>query len=252
MTHVITVVTPVHEPNLTFLSEAYASLLGQELPDGWTWQWVVQQDGDGGEANATLPHDERISFGSTARPYGPGVARTTALTRAAGELVRNLDADDRLLPGALSHDIEILTNNPQIGWTTSRALDLLPNGDTKRWEHGEPEEGIIERGEVLRFWREHDWMLPVVPGTLCIRRDLLLALGGWMALDTSEDTGLIIAANAVSDGYFISTPSMLYRKHSAQTTAQDFHNEPEHRHRKRLIIIARAEALSSLRSARLN
>lgn len=251
MTHVITVVTPVHAPNLAFLPEAYASLLDQQLPHGWTWQWLVQQDGDSSQT-AMLPNDDRVSFGSTAQSYGPAVARTTALTRATGELVRNLDADDRLLPGALSRDIEILAKEPHIGWTTSRALDLLPNGETKSWEQDELKQGVIERGEVLRFWREHNWMLPVVPGTLCIRRDLLLALGGWMALDTSEDTGLIIAANAVSAGYFLDTPSMLYRKHPAQTTAQVFHNEPEHRHRKRLVIIARAEALSSLASPRSN
>ncbi|MEV5710765.1 glycosyltransferase [Actinoallomurus sp. NPDC052274] len=247
MTRTITVVTPVHPPNAPFLREAYESLRAQALPAGWDWQWVVQEDGRSGLVESALPEDPRISFGTTPAS-GPAVTRTTALARATGELVRNLDSDDRLLPGALFRDIASLTGRPEIGWTASRALDLLSDGSTASFEENDLPEGVIERGAVLRSWEEHDWTLPLVPGTLCIRRDLLLALGGWMALDTSEDTGLVIAANAVADGYFIWEPSMLYRRHPRQTTAQDFHTDPRRKHQRRLLIIERAKALASLGS----
>ena len=41
----VTVVTAVHAPSARFLPEAYRSLCGQRLPEGWDWQWLIQEDG---------------------------------------------------------------------------------------------------------------------------------------------------------------------------------------------------------------
>jgi hypothetical protein len=41
-----------------------------------------------------------------------------------------LDADDQLTPGALARDIEVLSKYADIGRTTSRVVDLLPDGST--------------------------------------------------------------------------------------------------------------------------
>lgn len=62
-----------------------------------------------------------------------------------------------------------------------------------------------------------------------MRRDLLLALGGWMALPASEDTGLLLALNTVSTGYFIREYGLLYRKWPGQATAQPTHTATEER-----------------------
>ncbi len=40
-----------------------------------------------------------------------------------------------------------------------------------------------------------------------------------MALPASEDTGLLLALNAVSTGYFIPDAGLLYRKWPGQSTA---------------------------------
>lgn len=245
MSRIISVVTPVHSASVPYLPDAYDSLAAQKLPAGWDWQWVVQEDGETGAIAEVLPDDPRISAGA-ARSGGPGVARTTALTRVDGEVVKNFDADDKLMAGALARDIEILTNGPDIGWTSSRTLDLFPDGTFKDWGHPYPDEGIIARGSILEYWESHDWMLPIYPTTLCMRRDLLLALGGWMALVTIEDTGLVIAANMVSDGYFIGEPSLFYRRHPEQVTAQGYHNDPAEKEGRRRLIAARAHALGSL------
>lgn len=245
MSSTISVVTAVHAPGAAYLREAYDSLAAQKMPDGWEWQWLVQEDGESDSIAPLLPDDRRVSFGC-ARPGGPGVARTVALARAAGALVKNLDADDILTPGALARDIETLLANPSVGYTTSRVLDLLPDGSTVSWKHQDPEEGLIPVDSIFSFWTQNDWLLPVHPVTICIRRDLLLALGGWMALTTAEDTGLLISANVVTDGYFIAEPSLLYRKHSAQVTVQPYHTEVTARDARRRLIADRAEALRRL------
>lgn len=73
---------------------------------------------------------------------------------------------------------------------------------------------------MLTYFQQNGYRLPVHPATLCIRRELALALGGWMALPGGEDTGLLLAASVVTDGFFINEPGLLYRKHPDQITAQ--------------------------------
>ncbi|MEU8186728.1 glycosyltransferase family 2 protein [Micromonospora carbonacea] len=244
VTQLVSVITPVHAPSIEYLPGAYESLVRQEMPDGWDWQWLVQEDGQTGALVDVLPDDPRISLGS-GRPGGPGVARTSALSRVTGELVKVLDADDQLTPGALARDIAAFTAHPHIGWATSRVLDLMPDGSTVGWDK-DPDGGIISRGDVLAFWQANDYRAQVHPATLCLRRDLLLALGGWMALPASEDTGLLLAANAVSDGYFTREHGLLYRKWPGQVTSQAAHREPVEYQGRMKIIEARANALASM------
>jgi glycosyltransferase involved in cell wall biosynthesis len=127
MSCVVSVITAAHVVTVPYLLEAYESLVVQELPAGWSWEWLLQEDGQTGAVAAVIPDDPRISVGS-ARPGGPGVTRTMAMARAQGELVRNLDADDKLLPGAIARDIKVLTEHPTVGWMTSRLLNWLPDG----------------------------------------------------------------------------------------------------------------------------
>jgi len=242
-TRFVSVVTAVHAPSVRFLPAAYESLATQEMPAGWDWQWLVQEDGTEGHARVLLPNDDRISY-ATGRPLGPGIARTYALARAVGELIKVLDSDDVLTPGALARDIAAVTGSPDIGWATCRALDLMPDGSTVAYRD-EPPAGPIARGDVLRHWVEHDHRSPVHPATLCIRRDLLLSLGGWMALPASEDTGLLLAADAVATGYFTAEAGLYYRKWPGQLTAHAAHIHPMEQHHRNSVIEARARLLAA-------
>ncbi|KUL46805.1 glycosyltransferase [Streptomyces regalis] len=240
----VIIVTAVHGPSAAFLPDAHKSLREQELPAGWEWHWVIQQDGKTDEVRPYLPDDARVTF-SQGRPGGPGVARTIALAHAEGEYVKILDADDQLTPGVLARDLAVLEADRTLGWTTSRVLDLLPDGTTAGFP-GDPEDGPVERGAVLDFWKANDFRAPVHPATLCMRRDLLLALGGWMALPASEDTGLLLALNSVSRGWFSAEVGLLYRKWEGQATGQSAHLDPAERAARMAVAEARARALGSL------
>lgn len=247
MSRRVTVVTAVHAPSAPFLQDAYDSLRDQELPDGWEWQWLVQEDGRTDDVRRRVPADPRVTFrqGRPGRPGGPGVARTLALARAEGAYVRILDADDRLTAGALARDLAVLEADATIGWVTSRVLDLLPDGSTAGFP-GDPDAGPIERNSLLSAWRAGGFRAPVHPATLCVRRDLLLALGGWMALPASEDTGLLLALNAVSRGWFTEEAGLLYRKWEGQVTGQAAHVDPAERDARMRVIEERARALARL------
>ncbi|GHJ27326.1 glycosyl transferase [Streptomyces hygroscopicus subsp. sporocinereus] len=240
----ITVITAVHAPGAGHLPEAHASLCAQELPDGWDWQWVIQEDGETDAVRPYVPDDPRVSFGQ-GRSGRAAMARTMGLSRAEGEYVKVLDADDLLTPGALARDLRALRENPGLGWATCRALDLLPDGSTVGFE-GDPPQGPLARGAVLDFWKANGYRAQVHPATLFVRRDLLLALGGWMALPASEDTGLLMALSAVSCGWFTAETGLLYRKWPGQVTSQAAHADETERAARFAVVEARARVLAAM------
>lgn len=244
MTNIVSIVTPAYKPVPEYVLDAYNSLCVQKLPEGWEWEWIIQQDGCDNDALSALPSDSRINI-AAGRRAGEATSRTLCLARATGELIKVLDADDQLTPGALDREINVFSSNPEIGWTTTKVLDLLPDGTTVGFDWN-PADGVVERGEVLDFWRSHNYRAQVHPATLCLRRTLVMALGGWMALPASGDTGLLIAANTIASGYFIGEVGLLYRKWSGQMTSQPAHTDPAERSARMKIIEERAQALKIL------
>ncbi|GAB0103477.1 glycosyltransferase family 2 protein [Nocardia sp. JMUB6875] len=214
----ISVITPCYRSRADYLDEAYRSLCDQLLPAGWEWEWLIQGDGDD---PVPLPpealSDPRVKLAYS--PHGgPGTARNVALERSSGTLIRNLDSDDVLTPRALADSIRILTTHPNVGWTTCRALDLMPDGSLVGFD-SDPAEGQIQKGQIYDWWQASKFLLKVHPTTICIRRDLLIAMGGWMALPSAEDTGMLLAVSTISRGWFISSVGLHYRKHPEQLTA---------------------------------
>ncbi|NIH88321.1 glycosyltransferase [Amycolatopsis granulosa] len=229
-------ITAVHHGGHHYLREAYASLRAQQLPPGWVWEWCLQEDGDTGLVAELLPDDDRISAG-TGLPARAAVARTMALSRATGEIVRTLDADDVLLPGALARDIAALGRT---AWCTSACVDLLPDG-TLRPGPFDPPGGPVEPG---RFHAEQlADRLSVQANTFAAHTGLVRALGGWPALTGAETVGLLLAAEAVAPGEFIAEPSVRYRKHDAQTTADDRYWDKAESAARLESVLARAQAL---------
>lgn len=242
----LSIVTAVYKPVAEHLLAAYESLRRQEMPDGWEWEWVVQEDGASGIAAEILPADDRIAFGR-GRRGGVAITRNLALARCRGELVKNLDQDDVLCAGVLARDVVLLAgrSDDDVGWVTSRVLDLLPDGVTVGVET-DPPEGRLEPGVVVEHWRSHGYRLPVHPASMCIRRRLAVALGGWMAVPGSDDTGLLIAASVVSAGYFHGEVGLLYRRWPGQGSAQAAHTEATEWTSRMRLIDERARYLSNM------
>ncbi|MEV5510854.1 glycosyltransferase family 2 protein [Streptomyces orinoci] len=232
----ISVITAVHNGGHQFLGEAYESLREQKLPGDWQWEWCLQEDGTSGIPAGSLPEEPRIRVGM-GRRGGIAVARTHALTRAGGEVVRTLDADDVLLPGALERDIEALG---RVAWCVSACVDLHEDGSTAPGPY-DPVGGPVEPG---RFYREVTQdRLSVQAMTFAAHRRLVVALGGWQALSGAETVALLLAAEAVAPGEFIAEPSVLYRKHPRQTTASGPYWEPAEAATRISALLQRARAL---------
>lgn len=237
---VISVITAVIDGKHQYLRDTYQSLCAQEMPPGWSWQWVVQEDGQTGRPLAELPpSDPRISVGM-ARHGRAATARTLALARAEGMLMRTLDADDLLPPGALARDITTLMSHPEVGWCVSAALDLLPDGSLRPGPR-DPAPGLLPPGVLAEG--ERVGLLPVVGTTLCTYTSLVRALGGWQALPADEDVALLLAVEAVADGWMIAEPGLLYRRWEGNSTGGDDHHCPSERAARRAALLDRADAL---------
>ncbi|MGW3930389.1 GltA [Streptomyces microflavus] len=210
---VISVITPVHPAAAGFISEAHHSLAGQQLPPGWTMEWLVQADGPVDLGN--FPDEPWIST-ATGRPGGAARARTLALARANGVLLRQLDADDLLPdPLALARDVQTLIDNPAVAWVVSPCLDLRADGSTAPGPY-DPAPGLLPPRALL------DGLLaerfPVMGTTVTLYTELARALGAWPALPYGQDVALCLNAEAVSAGWMQEQPGELYRQHPGQAT----------------------------------
>lgn len=91
------VFTPSHNPR--FLDEAYRSLKAQTVTD---WEWVVLLNGKAGNWSPPEP-DERVRVErAPSRLHGVGALKRAACELATGDVLVELDHDDRLMPSALA------------------------------------------------------------------------------------------------------------------------------------------------------
>ncbi|MFI9272965.1 hypothetical protein ACIGXM_19890 [Kitasatospora sp. NPDC052896] len=230
MNDTISVLTAVPADGHRHLPAAHRSLAEQRLPAGWQWQWVVQSHGrDGSPPLPPLPADSRIS--ADGGRGGGAAARTAALSRATGSLVRVLPADGLLPPGALHRDIETLTRHPEAGWCLSPGLALRPDGPPAGTPLPDPLlPGPLPPGVLAQCLRAGR---PGVPAAaLTARTELLRALGGWPALPTGADLALLLTCEAVAPGRLGGEPGTIHRVTATEPT------EPE-----RAALLARADAL---------
>ncbi|WP_313673590.1 glycosyltransferase [Mycolicibacterium sp.] len=242
----LSLITPVLPRASEWLTDAWRSLDRQRMPPGWDWEFLLQIDGEG-ELAADLPrNDPRIRVARNDRSIGPAMSRNMALGRASGQLVKPLDADDMLPPDTLAREVDVFLRFPETGWVVSKTLDLRPDGTTIPNPLGmAPVEGPLQPGVVfdtVQAWEQHpgypppptrgagsepdSWWAEVIrdrterglqsaplhPAAMMARTNLVVMLGGWPGLWSSEDWGLLLALETVSPGHFLSAPGLLYRE----------------------------------------
>lgn len=247
MQPVVSVVTAVSPACAEYLPETWESLVDQDMPEGWSWEWLVQCDStephEQQHVLRKIPDDDRVSFAAN-RFRGPAVARTMTLARAHGRLVKTLDADDRLTPGALARDIAAHQQSG-VMWSASHVLNEYPDGSRDEHYSSNPKDGRIISGAAGRAY-ERDFRILVHPATLCVRYSLLVALGGWMALPASEDTGLLMACDAFSDGWFNAETGLIYRRWPEQMSQSAEHVDTYELDVRRTMVQLRSAAVEDL------
>jgi glycosyltransferase involved in cell wall biosynthesis len=214
----LSVLTAANAGRADLLARAGESVAEQRLPEGWTLEWIVQEDGP---APSLAPVVERFPFGRHAahgEQLGIATTRNLALTRVDGELVHVLDSDDELLPSAISVALTAFAAFPSVHWVAAQADDLLPDGERRPFALEYPA-GYVEPGKINEFTLVRGEP-PIHCAGLTMRTRSVRALGGWAANPRSEDSALFVALAELTPGYVTPEVTWLHRLHTAQTTGE--------------------------------
>lgn len=175
-------------------------------------EWVLAVDGPGRIPKVFPTRALRLS-----RHEGVSAARNRALLVAAGDWVVVLDADDSLIADGLGQVCEVALAEPDVGWVAGALLDE----DGTCYPPTPPEARRRYRpGELVDAWTVP---MPFHPMVALMRRDLLLAVGGWPAMAGVEDKLPLFSVSELASGVVTGVPTHHYRRWNGQTTSEEGH-----------------------------
>jgi glycosyl transferase family 2 len=131
----VSVFTPTNNPR--FLDDCFDSLIAQSFSD---WEWVVLLNGK--VASWAPPQaDPRVRVErAVGRVRGVGAAKRAACELATGDILVELDHDDRLAPTALAEVVDTLTAHPGASLVFSDFAQInddgSPNNDRFNLDNG--------------------------------------------------------------------------------------------------------------------
>lgn len=216
---VVSVITAAYAPSARFLRETALSVAAQEMPDGWSVEWIVQEDGEEPKLSGLFDDMPYAKYEANGGQLGLAVTRNLALSRATGGLVQVLDHDDLLLPGAIALLASRFVEN-SIHWAVGQADDLMPDGERLSYPSALGF-GVIAAGVANEWAVERNGNWPVHCAGLMMRTESVRALGGWAGLPAEDDISLFAALSEVTDGFCEERVTWLYRQHATQTYRSD-------------------------------
>ena len=212
--------------NTSFFLDAYRSLQEQEVD----WEWILQCDAEmPADQREIAERDPRIQIFENPHRLGTAISKNRALARSQGEYIFALDDDDILPPGSLRKLLGALQQNPDCFAAWGHCYRFEGNGEPVPFRTWPEESRVVLPGEISdQFEKGH---FALTAATLLWRREHLLALGGWMALLGSEDTGLVVTASSIWPSVALAESVYLYRIFSDSVTSQEvFRTEKDVRH----------------------
>ncbi|MBV8915477.1 MAG: glycosyltransferase [Acetobacteraceae bacterium] len=206
----VSVIIPVRNGG-RFLEAALASVVAQA---GVSFEIVCVDDGSTDDTWSTLirfAHQHSNVQVQPARGQGISDALNQALAAASGRYVARMDADDICLPGRLATQAWYLDAHPGIGVLGTQAKVIDPSG------------AVCGRLRVpvgpARIKEALATSSPLIHPTVMMRRELVLAVGGYRNLfDGAEDYDLWLRLAPQVEFENLPWPLLLYRRHHAQQT----------------------------------
>ncbi len=179
----ISIVTPVYNPEPRWLEKCIESVLRQSYPK---WEFCICDDGStraevGEILRKYRERDERIKVVLFERNQGISLASNEALKLATGEYVALLDNDDELSPEALYQVVGLLQQRPD--------ADMIYSDEDKLEPGGEREEPFFKPDWSPEYFR--CCMYTCHLGVY--RRELLNEIGGFRpGFEGSQDYDLVL------------------------------------------------------------
>lgn len=200
MTPLVSIVVPSFNQG-RFLEEALRSVIGQDYP---RVELLVADGGSTDDSVAVLRRNvDRIAWWYSEPDGGQAAALNRAFARASGEILGWINADDTLLPDAVSAGAAALEARPDALLVYGDAIYI----DEEGREMGRFRAGEMDVPEMMRRCQDH----VVQPGSLFRRRALELAgpFEGYFCLDFEFVARIGMAAPVVR----LDRPLATYRLH---------------------------------------
>lgn len=214
----LSVITPTQAHNADHIGAVWDSLVAQVMPEGWEWEWLVQEDGTTPSVQDRLPHDDRIRYDALGVQIGSPATRNHALARARGDVVAGMDHDDWYEPGGVAALLTPLIDEPDVAWSCGRCVWVMEDGATWMADDVFGPGRVARRAVTDHFLATNDFPFPAA--MTAFRRRELVAHGGWPATARSTDAVLLAAFSDDHDGWWVGTTVAAYRRWPAQKTVQ--------------------------------
>jgi len=211
----VSIVTPVYN-QAAFLEEAIRSVLLQGYPD---LEYIIV---DGGSTDGCVDiirkYEPWLAHWRSEPDRGQSHAINKGLRRATGRYFNWHNADDVLLPGALSLAARALAEHPQASYAYGYSLVIDEKSAIIPGRGGachEPGVGFVRSvEESLRELRS-----PCQPGCLMDAKTVFRVGMLDERLHYTMDGDLLLRLNLVAGGYSVAQPVVMFRSHQRSKTA---------------------------------
>lgn len=179
----LTVIMPAFQAAAT-IERAIASVVAQTFTD---WELIVVDDASTDETAAIAEHcaacDPRIRVIRLERNQGASAAMNRGWQSTQAPFIAIHDADDKSLPGRLTAQLTFMQSHPEVHVLGGGAHFVDEAGRTLAWVR----HPMDHAGLATRRWRQ----CPFVHSTVVMRREFLIATGGYEAgMRLAEDYDL--------------------------------------------------------------
>lgn len=204
----ISILTPVHDPDPAILRDTLASVRRQTFG---TWELCLVDDGSSDPRvvemlERAVADDERVRLVRREQAGGIASATNAALEMARGDYVALLDHDDLLADDALELVAEAIADHPD--------ADMLYS-----------DEDLIDRGERVWLYLKPDWSPDFLRSVMytchlgVYRRSLATAVGGFRSeFDGAQDYDFVLRVTERTDR-IVHVPRVLYRWRAHERSA---------------------------------
>jgi glycosyltransferase involved in cell wall biosynthesis len=207
------VIVPVYGP-APYLEEALAGVFGQSpAPD----DVVVVDDGSPSPIDLPAAFAERCRVLRRGQRGGPGPARDTALASISTDWIACADADDVWHPGKIAAQLDALALFPDAVLCFGTAEVIGPGGRATGERWARLPAGLLEPEFLGSALYESN---PIPTSSVVVRRDAVLAAGGFSGPPLCEDWSLWLRL-VERGGSFVCAPDAViaYRRHAGGMTA---------------------------------
>lgn len=208
----VSVIMPVYNGE-EYLESAIDSILNQSYSN---FEFIIVNDGSTDKTKSIIEsyNDDRISL-FTIENGGLVNALNFGISKANGNYIARMDADDISFTNRFEHQVKVLEKNENVGVVCTNAI-VIDNRDQKIGEEKYEIKSHSEFRDGLRYITPSK---PIIHPSVMIRKEILNGVGGYRDFTCAEDLDLWLQLSRITKFFRIQEP-LLYYRHNEKGVSQ--------------------------------